>query len=266
MTARVRTEQTENAMNFPCSCSTLSRLADPAQLALQGRGYPLGGVESARNLPDVLRRDAELLGDTAEEPVKSRRLSKLRCDTFKVVGQVEPLEYANNHIPDRIFTSREFFVAKEKTQRPVLAQRIVDLRKSLGRGKQIEFAQRLETDQGTVSKWESGRQRPAPEVLVRMAQLADGAASLYFLEEAGLPPAFLDGKKMLPELKSASTAVVARSMSDRAFKASAERERPREWDPELMILVIEIVNKKLRQKGRKLPDSKYAQLITLVYN
>ena len=157
-------------------------------------------------------------------------------------------------------------MAREKKQRPLLAQRIAELRKGLGRGTQIEFAQRLETDQGTVSKWETGAQRPSPEVLVRMASLADEVGALYFLEEAGLPPAFLDGKKMLPELQSAARAVVARSISDRAFKPVADKEKPRPWDPDLMVLVIETANKKLRQKGRKLPDSKYAQLLVLLYN
>lgn len=247
----------------PCqSRSTLRRLSNFAQLPLQGGADPAGSVEPKRDLANMLRGNFQLSGHSAEKAIKSRCLGKLGRDTFKVIGQVEPQNYATNHIPDRIFKSRDFLVTKDKNRNSLLARRIANLRRGLGHGNQTEFAQRLGTDQGTVSKWEAGRSRPIPEMLVRMASLAADAEKLYFLEEAGLPPEFLDGKDMFPELHAASAAIVARSLSEKGHQTDA---RNYSWDPELLVFVIETVDAELRKRGRKLAIGKFAEMVVLFY-
>jgi transcriptional regulator with XRE-family HTH domain len=81
-----------------------------------------------------------------------------------------------------------------------VALRIHELRESLGM-RQTVFADALGTRPSTVSKWEVGKNRPSPDVLVRIARLADGAAKLFFLEEAGIPPQYFEGTPMLGEIR-----------------------------------------------------------------
>lgn len=132
---------------------------------------------------------------------------------------------------------------------------------------QIAFAQRLGVAQTTVSMWEVGKARPTPDAFTRLAAIANEAeAKRFFLAEAGIP--FNDSGEIDFGLK----ALGDRMMGDgrRGLEANPKlatgRDEPRLWDADLMIVIIETVNKKLREKGRKLPDKKYARLVTLLYD
>jgi transcriptional regulator with XRE-family HTH domain len=100
-----------------------------------------------------------------------------------------------------------------------VAEHIRALRERLGMT-QTAFARELLTQPSTVSKWESGYNRPSPDVFVRLAKLTDEADKFYFLEEAGVPAAYFYGEKMAPEILRASTEVVARSLSTSSTFAS----------------------------------------------
>jgi SOS-response transcriptional repressor LexA len=70
-------------------------------------------------------------------------------------------------------------------EKPEYSARISRLRKFLNL-KQIPFARRLSVDQGAVSKWEAGKNRPEPSTFVRLAGLAHGVEKRWFLEQAGV--------------------------------------------------------------------------------
>jgi SOS-response transcriptional repressor LexA len=57
--------------------------------------------------------------------------------------------------------------------------------------KQIPFARRVGVDQGAVSNWERGKNRPQPEHFVTLAGLADGHEKVWFLKQAGVTDAAL---------------------------------------------------------------------------
>ena len=97
-----------------------------------------------------------------------------------------------------------------KKERSLVSQRIKDLRAKLGLN-QTDFAKQLDTDQGSISKWEGGKVVPTPDALVRMASLADGVDKLFFLTNAGVPSEYFDGEKMVPELEMAAERVVSRA-------------------------------------------------------
>lgn len=110
--------------------------------------------------------------------------------------------------------SREICVPeKKKLADAAVAQGIKKLRAHLGLN-QTEFARRLSAKPSAVSKWESGLNRPSPDVFVRMAKLSDGAEKLFFLENAGVPESFFEGRPMLMEMRQAATEVVAKALPD----------------------------------------------------
>jgi transcriptional regulator with XRE-family HTH domain len=153
--------------------------------------------------------------------------------------------------------SRGKYVSVRKKQNVGTGSQIKALREKLGMN-QTAFAFALGTRPSTVSKWESDHNRPSPDVFVRLAKIADGAEKLFFLEEAGLPPSYFYGEKMLPEIKEASTRVVSRALG-----AVAEKEIL--WDRELLTFVIQTVNHELKKRERQLSDRKYATLVALFY-
>ncbi len=109
-----------------------------------------------------------------------------------------------------------------------LPARLAALKESLGVKNQIDFAAALGTDQGTVSKWLNGKSRPLPETLIEIANLAEGADKLFFLEEAGLAPEFFAGSPMLREIQEATTQVVAKTLREGSptFEALTVKDEP----------------------------------------
>jgi transcriptional regulator with XRE-family HTH domain len=92
-----------------------------------------------------------------------------------------------------------------------VASRIEEVRTSLGMNQTI-FAEKLGTRPSSVSKWEAGKNKPSPDVFVKIARLADGDQKLFFLEEAGVPLEYFEGAPMLSEIQEAATKVVAGSL------------------------------------------------------
>jgi transcriptional regulator with XRE-family HTH domain len=161
--------------------------------------------------------------------------------------------------------SRGFSVQSREKENALIAQRIRDLRRSLGLY-QEPFAEKLGLDQTTVSKWEKGKARPTPDALVRLASLAEGVDKLFFLGHAGLPKEYFEGAKMIPEIEAASARTVARAFNeDRSRPAPGKASSNHPLDPELLAFVIERVNLELEKRKKKLPHAKYAEMIVLVY-
>lgn len=128
------------------------------------------------------------------------------------------------------------------------ARRIRELRESRSET-QTAFARQLGTLPSAVSKWEAGRNLPEPKIFARLANLSEGEAKLYFQNQAGLQGAsvgFIAEMSVVPGSRSKNDGLV--------------------WDPELMTLVIQTVNQKLRTKNKRLSDRKYAELIVLLYD
>jgi transcriptional regulator with XRE-family HTH domain len=152
-----------------------------------------------------------------------------------------------------------------------VADRIAALRNSLGMS-QTALAEVLGTKPSAISKWEAAKNRPNPDVFVRIAKLCDGADKLFFLDQAGLPPEFLEGGQMAPEIFQGAKAMVARSLSSvdrRVGKINRDKNQlpspqPR-WDPELLGVVIEALNKKLGVKTGSLSDREYVEKVVFYY-
>jgi transcriptional regulator with XRE-family HTH domain len=194
------------------SCCFLSVVAtDAPQLPFKGGLDPTRGVEPVGHLPYMLRGNTQFSGDTAIEPVISGSLNQLRRDTFKVFGQPEPPEYESENNSHFHRLSRGNFVSARKNVAADVACRIQQLRLRLGMT-QTSFAFSLGTRPSTVSKWESGHNRPSPDVFVRLAKIADGVDKAFFLEEAGLPHAFFNGERMASGLKESATQIVAKTL------------------------------------------------------
>lgn len=109
--------------------------------------------------------------------------------------------------------------------RPVtslVADKIARLRNSL-KMNQTQFAEVLGTLPSAVSKWEAGKNKPSPDVFVRIAKLTDGADKIFFLDQAGVPPEFFDGSPLTPGMYGAAVQTVANSLETMTQKGhSAE--------------------------------------------
>jgi len=62
---------------------------------------------------------------------------------------------------------------------------VVTLRKKLGL-LQVQFAERVDVKQASVSRWENGSGEPSVENYIRMGNLADDADCIWFWEQAGV--------------------------------------------------------------------------------
>ena len=99
--------------------------------------------------------------------------------------------------------------------RPVaslVADNIARLRNSL-KMNQTQFAQALGTLPSAVSKWEAGKNKPSPDVFVRIAKLADGVEKIFFLDQAGVPPEFFEGSPLSPGMYQGAMLTVAESLT-----------------------------------------------------
>lgn len=130
---------------------------------------------------------------------------------------------------------------------PIIAARVKELREGKLRLNQKEFAQIVGVKQPIVSQWESAKYRPSPFALMKMGDLAQDD-KLWWYEQAGPEHA-----KRLKEEKNGSSVIEMPS------------ERQTTLDKNLLIFVVETVDKELRRRKLKLPSSKYAELVALFY-
>jgi SOS-response transcriptional repressor LexA len=136
--------------------------------------------------------------------------------------------------------------------KPEYSQRITRLLGYLGM-KQVPFAEILDVDQGAVSNWVRGKNRPQPDKFIEMAGLAVGEEREWFLLQAGVKPSdlremALDDKG--PTIDSASPTVeikIFKSAGAGSFRSVDETPDhvvafPRAWLPttqKLVGLVVE---------------------------
>lgn len=210
----------------------------------------------------MLRSDAQLPSNPAKQAIESRRLFKLRRDTFKVIGQVEPLNMKEAYALF-IFGSREICMPVRKKVRTPEAERIFQLRKQLNLD-QEGFAAKIGVDQGTISKWENGRVKPGPHTYRLLASLARGDLRSQFLKDAGL--VFMGGAGFEPSsvsegspLSKAIESVPGEGLSRNEIAAVPP------MDLDLLTFVIETIDSELKKRGLKLPSRKYAEAIVLSY-
>jgi transcriptional regulator with XRE-family HTH domain len=134
-----------------------------------------------------------------------------------------------------------------KKARTPRAERIFQLRSQLGLD-QIAFAERINVDQGTVSKWENDKGIPGRPAYRLMAQLAPANSDLQreLMRDGG----FLNANRRLREINR--------------DKNQQPDPQPR-WDPELLGVVIEALNKKLGVKTGSFSDREYAEKVIFYY-
>ena len=132
-----------------------------------------------------------------------------------------------------IFMSRGNLPAVEKKVTLSWQEWVPELRKRL-KLDQEGLARRLEMDQGTISKWETGKTVPGPYASSLLAELADD------------------------EMRRMQPAKSRRASAGLHLAAQS-------WDRDLLILVIKTVDAKMKEKKRKLAPDKYAELIALMY-
>lgn len=186
-----------------CSCRAPM---DVQELFFDSVLHPRRPAPAHRDFLYVLRTNAESLPDaTVNSPVPARVL-EFRTDTGKINRGIE--RHCESEHSSRFHSkSRNFYVPRKISGN--LAERIRALRESLGMN-QTAFARKLGTQPSAVSKWESGRNRPVPDIFVQMAKLSEGSERLYFLDLAGVPDAFFEGAPMTGEMLHAATQLVAR--------------------------------------------------------
>lgn len=69
--------------------------------------------------------------------------------------------------------------------RPEWAQRVADLRKSLGL-RQVDFAVKFRVTQAAVSRWETGTKEPSTENYIKMGNMASKPSCFWFWKKAGM--------------------------------------------------------------------------------
>jgi transcriptional regulator with XRE-family HTH domain len=125
---------------------------------------------------------------------------------------------------------------------PDIALKIAKLRNSRGET-QTAFAAQIDTLPSTVSKWESGRNRPTPEVFVRLSRIAEGEDKSFFLNEAGVLADFY-----VPSLATAQTKEGAAT------------------DAELLAKVLDAVERAMNQVKIYLPRELFAEVVAKLYD
>ncbi len=136
---------------------------------------------------------------------------------------------------------------KPKKDRPPKAERIFQLRTQLGLD-QIAFAERVNVDQGTVSKWERGKAVPGRPAYIQLARMATPESDLQ-------RELLIDGE--------------IGNVNRRLREINEDRNQlpgpPPNWDPELLAVVIEALNKRLGVETGTLSDREYAEKIVFFY-
>jgi transcriptional regulator with XRE-family HTH domain len=145
------------------------------------------------------------------------------------------------------------------------ARRIRELRESRGET-QTSFARALGTGPSAISKWEAGRNQPQPKIFAKLANLAAGEAKRFFQVLAGLnadeSSAYFDGSSLLPKVGNSAQ----HPTSGQAKRSSrADSHMGPGWDPELLAIVIEAMNKKFKVETGTLSDREYAEKIAFYY-
>jgi len=152
-----------------------------------------------------------LASNPGVNPTISSGLFKFRSDSDNINRGIsrhyESEHNARFHIP-----SREKCVPVKKKRADDIGSRIKALRTKLQMN-QSAFAVSLGANQGTVSNWEKGKNRPTPDAFVRIAKLAeDPEDKMFFLDQAGVPDTYFLGSPMPPEILMATTEVVAKAI------------------------------------------------------
>lgn len=239
--------------NF-ASCGVLSgNFADAPNLTSKSVLNAPRPVQSVRYLPNMLWRHAEVPSDATEKSVNFRGSPDFGRDTFKVVVQSEP---QIRNIPEdyslRLLQSREICVPAKRKDTDPRRQRITQVRSDLGLN-QDEFAAALGIEQGTVSKWQTGRAVPGTHTYVILAALAKTEELREFL--------LADGGE---SARRAFDAVFRGDMQ--AVGGKNEGPPSESLDVDLLTFVIKTMLGGLRKNKLELPDEKLSELIALCYD
>lgn len=138
---------------------------------------------------------------------------------------------------------------KAAKDRPPQAERIFQLRKSVLKLDQEAFARRLDVKQATVSRWESGEITPSRATYRELARLAPAKSELQ--RQLLIDGGFENVSRRIREINH----------EDRLPAKISEVG----WDPELMSIVIEALNKKMGVQVGELSAREYAEKIIVWY-
>jgi DNA-binding transcriptional regulator YiaG len=211
-------------------------------------------ISNTGNVRATARSEAELRRDPAVNPPEKALAIDVRCNHLFWCRNDDAV-YGIKNIPIPIPVKKKVQgVPVEKHEPKILGEKIKAAR---GTGllnlTQVEFAERMETTQSNVAKWEKGVYAPSPQQLVRLARLLAGRPeSLYFYEQAGVAPSFFtDETAKMPALLRDTKTINDLSIAY--------------WDPEMMEFVILAVHQELKKRGRKMSAQRLAKIIILVY-
>jgi DNA-binding transcriptional regulator YiaG len=205
-------------------------------------------MEPEENLPDVLWRDSQAAGHATKHPVESRSRGQLWRDTFKVIGQVEPLLDIREAYTRRINASRENRVPMTPKDRSPQAERIFQLRKSVLKLDQVAFAQRLDVKQATVSRWESGEITPSRAMYKELARLAPINSDLQ--RQLLLDGGFENPSRRIMDFREESGLLPPKHVG---------------WDPELMSIVVEALSRKYDIQTGEISPREFAEKLIAWY-
>lgn len=152
-----------------------------------------------------------MASNSGVNPAVPSSLFKFRSDSDNINRGISRHYESENNEHFHIM-SREKCVSVEKKRAEDIGSRIKALRTKL-RMNQSQFGLALGLDQGTVSKWEKGKNRPTPDAFVRIAKLAeDPSDKMFFLDQAGVPDAYFLGNPLPSEILLATAEVVAQAL------------------------------------------------------
>jgi transcriptional regulator with XRE-family HTH domain len=193
-------------------------------------------------------------------------LSEFSAQRSKIHGGYQLSEKAHYAEP-RMNVNEKTRLRVSREERPEIAEALRRARKHLGLT-QTELAERLGSSQGAITRWERGKDSPPISALLVMSKLVAEEEKGFWIRAAG----FVETKISIEEM-IVSGLMPRQSDPPEVMKKAFERLHSDEsiprggitWDPELLGVVIEALNKKLGVETGKLSDREYAEKIAFFY-
>jgi DNA-binding transcriptional regulator YiaG len=223
------------------SCGTLGFPFNPAVLALDALEHPIRCTEPQGHSTNMLRRDTKLPRQGAVIDLARKEGAYLPLYRAKMGVQIET---SNMHMYMHMHTrcQGKMCMPVPKKERSPQAERILRLRNSL-KLDQKAFAERLGVDQGTVSRWESGKAKPTTRIYYQFAKLAPRNSELQrdLIEDSD-----------------------AKNKGDLRYMANGSMSIP-DWDKELLSAVIQAAVRKFDVTTGTLTQQEFAEKVIFYY-
>jgi transcriptional regulator with XRE-family HTH domain len=258
-------EQAETVLIY-LSCRLLTILAlSLAQLSGQCLSHSFAGSRAQSNLPYVLVRQVKPPGNVGNYAAYFGSLSEFGAKRSKIHGGYQLSEKALYAEP-RMNVNEKTRLRVSREERPEIAEALRGARKHLGLT-QTELAEMLGSSQGAITRWERGKDSPPISALLAMSKLVEPKEKGFWIRAAGFVETRISLEEMIETglMPHQSTPPEERiSLQDMAEKARNPRGGI-SWDPELLSVVLEALNKKLGVETGTLSDREYADKVVFFY-